>query len=112
MASVASLLTSVQFVIFLPISVDLKLNKMHKQIRPIKLNTCLNLEEKKEKVLASATSPSNFQKARARLANYSEVVVLISFVLLFIIFTLTADNFLSLLSITNILTIADRKSVV
>ncbi len=61
--------------------------------------------------MASATSPSNFQKARARLANYSEVVVLISFVLLFLIFTLTADNFLSLLSITNILTIASIKGI-
>ena len=61
--------------------------------------------------MASITTPSSFQKARARLANYSEVVVLISFVLLFIVFALTADNFLSLLSLTNILTIASIKGI-
>ncbi|MEM8862948.1 MAG: ABC transporter permease, partial [Chloroflexota bacterium] len=44
-------------------------------------------------------------------APVSEVVVSISFVLLFIVFALTADNFLSLLSITNILTIASIKGI-
>ena len=61
--------------------------------------------------MASATSPSTFQRARAQLSNYSEVVVLISFILLFIIFSLTADNFLSLLSLTNILTLASIKGI-
>lgn len=61
--------------------------------------------------MASSSSPSNFQKVKAQLANYSEVVVLISFILLFLIFAFTADNFLSLLSITNILTIASIKGI-
>ena len=61
--------------------------------------------------MASLSSPSGFQKLRARLADYSEVVVSISFVILFVIFIFTADNFLSLLSITNILTIASIKGI-
>jgi len=61
--------------------------------------------------LASLSSPSNFQKVKARLSNYSELVVSISFVSLFLVFAFTADNFLSLLSITNILTIASIRGI-
>lgn len=58
-----------------------------------------------------SSSPSSLQKLRARLSNYSEVVVLISFLTLFLIFSITADNFLSLLSITNILTLASVRGI-
>ena len=61
--------------------------------------------------MASESAPSNFQKNKAWLSNYSEVVVSISFVLLFLIFAITTDHFLSLLSITNILTIASVKGI-
>ena len=61
--------------------------------------------------MAAISSPGSFQKIKARLANYSEVVVLISFITLFFVFVFTADNFLTLLSITNILTIASIKGI-
>ena len=61
--------------------------------------------------MASISTPSTLRKVKARLADYSEIVVLISFVLLFFVFSATADNFLSLLSITNILTIASIKGI-
>jgi simple sugar transport system permease protein len=50
-------------------------------------------------------------QVRARLTDYPEVVVLICFVVLFLIFTFWADNFLSLVSLTNILTIASIKGI-
>lgn len=48
---------------------------------------------------------------RARLADFPEVVALISFLALFLFFTSRADNFLSLVSLTNILTIASIKGI-
>jgi simple sugar transport system permease protein len=61
--------------------------------------------------LAAISSPNRLRKLKASLADYSEVVVFISFVLLFIIFSATADNFLSLLSLTNIVTLASVKGI-
>lgn len=57
------------------------------------------------------SSPNIFQTIRARLADFSEVVAFISFLLIFIYFAIYADNFLTLLSITNILTIASIKGI-
>ncbi len=51
------------------------------------------------------------RQTRARLSNNSEIVVLISFVLIFAYFSLRAPNFLSLLSLTNILTLASLKGI-
>lgn len=48
---------------------------------------------------------------RARLADFPEVVALISFLLLFLFFAFRAENFLSLVSLTNILTIASIKGI-
>lgn len=45
-------------------------------------------------------------RIRHRLADSSELVVLISFLLVFLFFSIRAENFLSLVSLTNILTIA------
>ncbi|MEM7116617.1 MAG: ABC transporter permease [Chloroflexota bacterium] len=53
----------------------------------------------------------NLRQIRYRLSGFSEVVAFISFLLLFIIFSITADNFLSLLSLTNIITIASIKGI-
>ncbi len=61
--------------------------------------------------MATLSSPSSAQKLKARLADYSEVVVFISFVALFIVFWVTTPNFTSLLSLTNILTIASIKGI-
>ncbi len=61
--------------------------------------------------MAAMTQPSTLSKVRARLSGYSEVVVLISFISLFLVFAFTTPNFLSLLSITNILTIASIKGI-
>lgn len=61
--------------------------------------------------MATISTPSSFRKIKAQLSNYSEVVVSISFVTLFIVFALTADNFLSLLSLTNILTLASIQGI-
>lgn len=48
---------------------------------------------------------------RARLADFPEIVALISFLILFLFFSFRATNFLSLVSITNILTIASIKGI-
>jgi simple sugar transport system permease protein len=48
---------------------------------------------------------------RAKLADYPEVVALISVLALFIFFSFRAENFLSLVSLTNILTIASIKGI-
>ena len=53
----------------------------------------------------------NLRQMRYRLSGFSEVVAFISFLLLFIIFSITADNFLSLLSLTNIITLASIKGI-
>ena len=50
-------------------------------------------------------------RLRYRLADFSEVVALISFVLVFLIFAFQADNFLTPLSLTNILTFASIKGI-
>ncbi len=61
--------------------------------------------------MSALPAPKPLAQFRARLAAYPEVVVLISFILVFLYFTINADNFLSLLSITNILTLASIKGV-
>ncbi len=48
---------------------------------------------------------------RARLADFPEAVAFISFFVIFVFFVVRADNFLSLISITNILTIASIKGI-
>lgn len=50
-------------------------------------------------------------RIRHRLADASELVVLISFALVFLFFSIRAENFLSLVSLTNILTIASIKGI-
>ena len=50
-------------------------------------------------------------RIRQRLADASELVVLISFALVFLFFSIRAENFLSLVSLTNILTIASIKGI-
>ncbi len=50
-------------------------------------------------------------RIRHRLADASELVVLISFLLVFLFFSIRAENFLSLVSLTNILTIASIKGI-
>ena len=50
-------------------------------------------------------------QVRYRLANFPEVVALISFFLVFSYFAINAENFLSLSSITNILTLAAIKGI-
>ena len=52
-----------------------------------------------------------FVRIRHRLADASELVVLISFLLVFLFFSIRAENFLSLVSLTNILTIASIKGI-
>ena len=56
-------------------------------------------------------SASSVSRVRQRLSDSSEVVVLISFAAIFLFFALRADHFLSLLSITNILTLASVKGI-
>lgn len=56
-------------------------------------------------------SVQSIANVRYRLADFSELVASISFALVFIFFVLYADNFLSLLSITNIITLAAVKGV-
>ena len=51
------------------------------------------------------------KKLRYKLADFPEVVALISLIIVFSFFALRADNFLSLLSITNILTLASLKGI-
>jgi simple sugar transport system permease protein len=48
---------------------------------------------------------------RNRLSNFPEVVALISFLLVFLFFAIKAENFLSLVSLTNILSIASIKGI-
>ena len=48
---------------------------------------------------------------RSRLSNFSEVVALISFLLVFLFFATYADNFLSFVSLSNIITIASVKGI-
>jgi simple sugar transport system permease protein len=48
---------------------------------------------------------------RARLADFPEIVALISFLVLFLFFAVRANNFLSIVSLTNILTIASIKGI-
>ncbi|MGB1252939.1 MAG: ABC transporter permease [Candidatus Promineifilaceae bacterium] len=48
---------------------------------------------------------------RYKLADFSEVVALISFIFVFLIFVFQAENFLTLLSITNILSFASIKGI-
>jgi simple sugar transport system permease protein len=48
---------------------------------------------------------------RHKLASYSQIVVLVTFVLIFLIFSLQAPGFLSLVSLTNILTLAAIKGL-
>ncbi len=52
-----------------------------------------------------------FAQLRYRLSYYPEIVAIISFVLIFIFFATWAENFLSVLSLTNILTLASIKGV-
>ncbi|MEM7336456.1 MAG: ABC transporter permease [Chloroflexota bacterium] len=61
--------------------------------------------------MSALPAPKPLAQFRARLSNYPEVVVLISFILVFLYFTINAENFLSLLSLTNILTLASIKGV-
>lgn len=61
--------------------------------------------------MAAASSVKPLAQARARLASFPEVVVLISFLLVYLFFSIRADNFLSLLSQTNILTLASLKGI-
>lgn len=61
--------------------------------------------------MSSLSSPQPFAQLRARLAAFPEVVVLISFILVFLYFAINADNFLGLLAITNILTLASIRGV-
>ena len=50
-------------------------------------------------------------RLRNRLSNYPDVVALISFLLVFLFFAIKAENFLSLVSLTNILSIASIKGI-
>ncbi len=52
-----------------------------------------------------------FANIRHRLSGFPEVVALISFLLVFLFFSIRAENFLSLVSLTNILTIASIKGI-
>ena len=56
-------------------------------------------------------SASSVSRVRQRLSDSSEVVVLLSFTAIFLFFALRADHFLSLLSLTNILTLASVKGI-
>ena len=58
-----------------------------------------------------ATFKKNWAQALSRLGSLPELVVLISFAIVFFYFVARADNFLSLLSITNILTLASLKGI-
>ena len=55
--------------------------------------------------------PKTWTQVRAKLADYPEIVALISFLILFLFFAIRAENFLSLVSLTNILTIASIKGI-
>jgi simple sugar transport system permease protein len=64
-----------------------------------------------EATLGSKQQPLAWTQLRARLADYPEIVAFISFIILFVFFALRAENFLSLVSITNILTIASINGI-
>lgn len=61
--------------------------------------------------MAQLSVMDTFVRIRHRLADASELVVLISFLLVFLFFSIRAENFLSLVSLTNILTIASIKGI-
>lgn len=61
--------------------------------------------------MSALPAPKPLAQFRARLAAYPEVVVLISFITVFIYFAINAENFLSLLALTNILTLASIRGV-
>lgn len=52
-----------------------------------------------------------FAHLRNRLSGFPEIVALTSFLLIFLFFAIKAENFLSLVSLTNILTIASIKGI-
>lgn len=58
------------------------------------------------------TQPSRVSQIRYRLADFPEAVALISFLGVFIFFSLAADNFLTSISIANILTFASINGIV
>jgi len=62
---------------------------------------------------ATITAPKSnmWARVRAKLADYPEVVALISFLLIFFFFIIRADNFFTLVSLSNILTIASIKGI-
>lgn len=57
------------------------------------------------------TASSSFNRVRRQAAESPEIVVLISFLIVFLFFAIFAENFLTLLSITNILTLASIKGI-
>ncbi|MXY94458.1 MAG: ABC transporter permease [Caldilineaceae bacterium SB0664_bin_27] len=61
--------------------------------------------------MAQLSAMDTIVRIRHRLADASELVVLISFLLVFLFFSIRAENFLSLVSLTNILTIASIKGI-
>ena len=61
--------------------------------------------------MTSRTTVDALNRIRHRLADASELVVLSSFLLVFLFFSIWAENFLSLVSLTNILTIASIKGI-
>lgn len=70
--------------------------------------------EKKEtakKIQVGVTTTKFFSALRYRLSYYPEIVAIISFLLFFIFFANRAENFLSLLSQTNIISLASIKGV-
>ncbi len=50
-------------------------------------------------------------RLRYRLADFSELVALITFLILFVVFSIFAENFLTSVSLTNIVTIASIKGI-
>jgi simple sugar transport system permease protein len=69
--------------------------------------------EKKEtgNILRHGAFVQYFSNLRYRLSYYPEIVAIISFILIFIFFATRAENFLSLLSLTNIISLASIKGV-
>ena len=57
------------------------------------------------------TLNSSLNQTRRRLAQSPEIVVSISFIVIFLFFSIFADNFLTLLSLSNILTFASVKGI-
>ena len=53
----------------------------------------------------------SWTQIQSKLADFPEVVALIGFIILFLVFSFKAENFLSLVSLTNILTIASIKGI-